>query len=382
MTEAASLLPSFKTDCRHFRPDRPCAPHKSRGVVCRDCPVYDPVSRRVLLLKTGAVGDVLRTTALLPALKEKHPNAFVTWVAHPAAFPLFDGSPHLDRLLPFSWETLGILRRERFDLLLSLDFDPAVAAWVPEIRADEKRGFVYSDGLLTALNEEARGWVDMSLNDRLKRANRRTYPDWMFSLCGFSRAERYEPQWTVSPEEKSLASRFFSKLRSAGRKKIVGLNTGAGRRWQQKKWPEKNWIEFIRLLQKEKDILPVLLGGPEERGRNRLLKKKFPRLLDTGCDNSLRGFGALVNHCDAVVTGDTLAMHIAIALKKRVIALFGPTSSAEIELYGRGEKLHRDWDCLPCYLPRCTRSPHCMEALSPKTIADAVRRQIGLLPSR
>ena len=63
----------------------------------------------------------------------------------------------------------------------------------------------------------------------------------------------------------------------------------------------------------------------------------------------MRHFAALLGHCDVVVTGDTLAMHLALALGRRTVVLFGPTSAAEIELYGLGEKVVPDMACLSCY---------------------------------
>jgi len=68
----------LKTDCRHVRWDRPCAPHKLRGKSCAGCDEYEPVARRVLVVKLAATGDVLRTTAFLPAIHAAWPGARVT----------------------------------------------------------------------------------------------------------------------------------------------------------------------------------------------------------------------------------------------------------------------------------------------------------------
>jgi ADP-heptose:LPS heptosyltransferase len=364
----------FKTDCRHFLPDRPCAPHKDKGVTCGNCSDYDSATPRLLILKTGALGDVLRTTALLPPVKARFPRAHVTWVTRENAFPLFVGLSEVDRLLPYSWETYLRLRQERFDRLWSLDFDPAVAAWATELRAAEKRGFGYSDGELTALNEEARSWVHMSLHDGVKRENTRTYQDWLLTACGLSGAEGAEPRLVLTETEREWARKKFGPRLSSGERRI-GVNTGAGGRWAQKKWTRDGIASLLARLRKEPRCRVLLLGGPEETELNRGLAKQFPWCVDTGCSNTLREFAAIVDLCSVVVTGDTMAMHIAIALKKRVVAFFGPTSAAEIEMYGRGEKVHKDWDCLPCYRAECLRSPNCMEALTADDVLAAVRRQ-------
>jgi heptosyltransferase-2 len=65
-----------------------------------------------------------------------------------------------------------------------------------------------------------------------------------------------------------------------------------------------------------------------------------------------------------MVTGDTLAMHIAIGLGVPVLVILGSTCHQEIELYGRGAKIISDFDCSPCYLRDCPKEKTCMEAIS------------------
>ena len=101
-------------------------------------------------------------------------------------------------------------------------------------------------------------------------------------------------------------------------------------------------------------------------------RSKIP-LINTGHENTSREFLSLLNLCDLVVTGDTLAMHAAVALRKKVVVLFGPTSSSEIELYGRGEKIIPDMDCLCCYKEICDKHPNCMESISSEVVFRAVK---------
>ena len=74
--------------------------------------------------------------------------------------------------------------------------------------------------------------------------------------------------------------------------------------------------------------------------RNEKIKKLVKtEVIDAGCDNSLMEFASLVNLCNVIITSDSLALHIGIALKKKIVCFFYPTSASEIELYGRGEKI-------------------------------------------
>ena len=100
-------------------------------------------------------------------------------------------------------------------------------------------------------------------------------------------------------------------------------------------------------------------------------------MIDTGTDNSLSAFFGVVDACDVVVSSDSLAMHIAIALGKCVVAIFGSTTPHEVDLYDRGEKVVTDFECSPCYLKTCDKSPTCMQALRGETVGEAVLRQLA-----
>ena len=69
-------------DCRLYKGDLPCKPHKQTGVHCNGCPHYDPLKERILIIKLGAIGDVIRTTPILHRLKKEFPNDPVVICQH------------------------------------------------------------------------------------------------------------------------------------------------------------------------------------------------------------------------------------------------------------------------------------------------------------
>src|SRR5262249_21007110 len=85
----------------------------------------------------------------------------------------------------------------------------------------------------------------------------------------------------------------------------------------------------------------------------------------------------IVANCDLVVTGDTLAMHIAIGLRVPVLVILGPTCHQEIELYGRGAKIISDFPCSPCYLQICPLEVTCMDATPASAVFDAAARLLA-----
>jgi len=80
-----------------------------------------------------------------------------------------------------------------------------------------------------------------------------------------------------------------------------------------------------------------------------------------------------------VITGDSVGMHMAIALKKPVVAWFAPTPSQEIELYGRGQKVLSQVTCKPCWKHFCDFEVKCNEIVEVDKIIEAVGATLGKL---
>lgn len=366
----------LKRDCRQVRWDRPCAPHKLRGKVCGTCDEYDPVARRILIVKLAALGDVLRTTALLPAIHARWPAAHITWLTAPGATELLSGNDLVDEVLTTDdLVSAARLQQEEFDVVLSPDADPRAATWASSAMARERHGlFRDVEGRITASGGAAEHWLRMGLWDSLKRANRETYQSLVARALDLDPARVGAPILEPGAEDLAAAAAFRAGLSFSG--PLVGLNTGGGGRWVHKQWTLEHQQAFLRGVA-DSGRGALLLGGPEEVERHRTLMSTAVGLpvFDSGNHNGIKRFAALMQLCSAVVTGDTLAMHVACARSLPVVVLFGPTSAHEIELYGRGEKLQpAGLDCLVCYLPDCDVTPHCQARITPEMVLAALQR--------
>src|SRR5690606_2345653 len=301
----------------------------------------DPIGPRILLIKLAAPGDVLRTTPLLPALRRAWPDAHLTWVTRPEALELLTGLDEIDRLLPLDVDALVHLPAERFDLVLCLDKEPAATGLAARIDAPDKRGFVLGPlGHPLPASPAATYAYRLGLDDELKfRRNERTYQEITFESVGLAwRGEDYRlvlPEAAWGEAEARWAARGV-----APDERIVGFNVGAGDTFAYKAWRADGWPELAGMVHRRLGLRVALLGGARDRPRiaEVAARAELP-LLDPGPTPSLLAFGAILARCAAVVTGDTLALHLALALRRRVVAIFGSTCAREIELYGRGEKV-------------------------------------------
>lgn len=366
-------------ECRHLRGDIPCRPHKEHGVHCDGCKYFDKIEFKILIIKLDAVGDVLRTTCILPGLKERHLNSHITWLTMEESLPLFNNNNLVDKVLDYSAESFLQIQSDHYDLVINPDAAPKSAMLAEAAIGAKKVGFGYNEkGYVYPFSKEAEKWFEMGLFDDIKRTNTHTYQQIILDMISLV-PSTYKIILKLSEDEKRAAKEFADKNEIKKNELKIGLNTGAGGRWELKKWTVEGFSRLIEMISEGlPDTKIFLYGGPEEKERNTFLRDKFLRtVVDMGNDNSLREFISLIDICDLLVTGDTMALHIAVALNKNVVALFGPTSCAEIDLYSQGKKVYADMDCLCCYKQTCDISPNCMELITPEMVFNAIKEMGG-----
>lgn len=316
----------------------------------------------ILIIKLGALGDVIRTTAVLQGLKAKYRNCRIGWVTKKSSVDFLKNNDFIGKV--YLMDDAEKLRQKKYDLLISLDDDYDVCELASGIRSKRIIGSYLKDGK-KAYTGDSSPWFDMGLISRLgkrkadllKARNKKTYPEIMYGILGL-KYRKQEPILILSKEELDFGSKF---AKSHGIKKtdaVIGVNTGAGGRWEDKKLSAKETANLIDKINNKLKAKILLFGGPEEIKRNDDIKKLAKtNVIDAGCNNSLMEFASLVNLCDVLVTSDSLALHIGVALKKKVVAFFYPTSSSEIELYGRGIKIVGKGKDYCSYKSRCDYPP-------------------------
>ncbi|WP_310392320.1 glycosyltransferase family 9 protein [Hymenobacter sp.] len=358
---------SLRPDCRHFRGDLPCRPNKTDGYVCATCPVYTPVTQRILIIKLGAIGDVIRTTPLLRRLRAERPGCAITWLTlTPAILP----QAEIEEILKFDFASALQLQAREFDVVINLDKEKEACALLNTIQAKEKFGYALRphDGVAWPVNALAEHKFLTGVFDQISQANTKPYVQEIFELCGFDfRGEEYVFD---THEDQGYD---WGHLPPAGAR--VGLNTGCGDRWTTRLWSDEKWITLIESLQMA-GYMPVLLGGEAEAARNQDLHAAtgaaYPGTFP------LPRFINLMHQMDAVVTQVTMAMHISIALRKPTVLMNNIFNPHEFDLYGRGRLVQPDKDCVCFYRGTCRLGTSCMEDLPAEKVLAAVRASLPL----
>src|SRR2546426_467248 len=235
----------LKLDCRHFRGDVPCRPHKLHGVHCVDerggaCVHYEAARKRILIIKLGAIGDVIRTTPLLTRLREVEPHSEIWWVTlTPEVVP-----PSVDMILPFSARSVAILQATPFDAVFNLDKDREACALCVQVNAPVKKGFTLRDGKCVPADPSAYHKYLTGVFDDLSKSNTKSYQEEIFEICGF----RFNGEEYIMPP----LEQYGWKL--PARKKVIGLNTGCGGRWTSRLWPDNYWVSLAKKIKKSGSV--------------------------------------------------------------------------------------------------------------------------------
>lgn len=346
----------------------------------------------LLILKTGALGDVLRTTSILPGLHQRYEDARVVWITAPAAADLVRFHPLVSQVETFDpasladFETLGArLGVVPWARVISLDDEELCCRLATRLGGKRITGAWFDEqALARRYTPDSAPWFDMGLlsvhgklaADRLKLENTKSQPQIYAEMLGIPMGK---PALPLFGPAAAFGEEFARRTGLRDHGAVVGLNTGAGGRWTSKALPPERVEAVCRALHGELGgrVTFLLLGGREETRRNAELAARLSacvRLVDGGTLNPLPEFAALISQCDVLLTSDSLALHVAVARGVRCVAFFAPTSAAEIELYGLGEKVASTAPDACSYRFDADNS-----TLTPERLCPAVLRQLALV---
>ncbi len=313
----------------------------------------------VLVIKTGALGDVLRTTAILPGLGSRFDDLDVTWLTAESARSLVERHRLVRRVVTCDPADAASVARAgtelsgtRWDRVISLDDEESLCALAASLDAARLSGATLDAAGARTYTDDVEEWFGMGLlskagkavADERKRVNDRTHPAIYASMLGIPEGR---PELPLPSEALEAATAFAAGAQFGDDALVVGLNTGAGGRWTSKGLPVERVVQYAEALASAlgRDVTFLVLGGPPERSRNDEIIAGIgalgagARAVDAGTENDVLSFAGLVGLCDLLLTSDSLALHVATALEVPVVAFFAPTSAAEIELHGLGEKV-------------------------------------------
>lgn len=361
-------------DCTHFTGYKPCFP----GTTClEECVEPRQYGTRILIINLEAMGNVLVTTSLLPALKRKYSKSTISWITLKNAYHLLDHNPYLDKVYIWEPEHWLKLQTMEFDVVVNIDKSVSSCALIMSLKAKKKLGYgINTNGVIIPLNPEAEYNYRLGLDDELKfRVNQQPNTQLLAEAMGL-RYQRDEYVLHLSKEEIAFCHSYKQRagLNEPSRTLIVGFNTGCSLLYPNKKMTVDQHVVLINELSKRRGMKLVLLGGPEDTERNaEIVRQVGDNVISTPTTEGLRRGMCYENICDVVISGDSFGMHVAIGLKKHVIVWFGVSCPQEIDLFDRGVKLIPEGlACSPCWKKECPYNLECIQMIDLERIVKEV----------
>lgn len=343
---------------------------------------------RILIIKPSSLGDVVHALPVLAALREAHPEAHIAWLVSKSFAPLLENHPLLDEVIRFDrarfgrmWRSLGAfvdfwrfvarIRRQRFDLVIDLQgllrsgllsFFSGAGRRIGFADAREGAWRFYSHRVhLPASVEHA-----VEKNLAVARA------------LGL-RAEQPRFPLALQSAERAAARDLLSQAAGETLDSFTAVIPGA--RWETKRWRAEKIGALIDCVHAEGLPRCVLLGAPGDREfADRVVAACESGVVDLVGQTTLRQLATLIDLADRVVCHDSGPLHIAAALGKPTVAVFGPTNPARTGPYSRAARVVAyPVDCAPCYRRVCPYRHHdCMGKLAVETVLAQVRIVRGL----
>ncbi|MCM8798402.1 MAG: lipopolysaccharide heptosyltransferase II [Candidatus Omnitrophica bacterium] len=335
--------------------------------------------KKILVVNVNWLGDVLFSTPFIRALRNKYPDAYISCMIVPRCKEVLEGNPYLDELIIYDDEGkhsslfgklqfISLLRAKKFDEVYLLHRSLTRTMLTALAKIPKRLGYV---------TKKRRLFLTHKIEPPETEMHRVEYFLHLAKEFGLP-IDNLGYDFFIPPDEEKYIEKFLQES-GIGEDAFIVLNPGAN--WLLKRWPTKYFGILGDLLTREMGVKVVISGAEKDLG----LAQEIVGYMETkpiiaAGKTTLKQLGALFKRASLVVTNDTGPLHIALAVKAKVVALFGPTSSKITGPYGPGEYrvIQKDIGCIvPCYHLKC-KDNRCMKEITP----EEVLKEVEVLLSR
>ena len=358
--------------------------------------------RKILLIKLSALGDIVQTIPVLNSLRRRYPQARLDWLISSPLAPLLQDHPAIDhvlefvrdewtkpwRLAPFasSMRLAAQLRATKYDLVVDLQgqlrsgaFAFATGAPV-RIGFDRPRANVW-DASPRKFPEETRKHAWQGAREGSWLAYTHHIPVPTLDVHAVDRYLSIGPLLGLDdgaadfsfpiPEEATKRIDALMDYYGAEGKKLAVLAPGTI--WETKQWRSAGFADVARYFL-QKGFAVMLIGAARERAACDQVAQLAPGAVNLAGETTLTELAALIRRSTISITNDSGPMHLAVAVDRPMVSIFGPTDPIWIGPYGRpGAVLQASIDCAPCYLRQLSRCPNdhaCMKEVSAQAVIE------------
>ena len=342
----------------------------------RDGPQDKDVYRRILIVRTDRIGDVLLSTPVIKALRDEYPNAYIAMLVSPYARDIVEGNPYLDEVLIYdkdgkhkSWVGSMLfalaLRKRRFDLALILHPINRVhvltfGAGIPRrVGYNKKFGFLLTDRIKHTKHLEKKHETEYSLD--------------VLRFLGIEPKDKslFMP---IKEESEQWAENLFGELGIGPSDKLLAVHPGAS--CPSKIWPQERFAQIADRMIEQYGFKVLVVSGPKDlRLARDMLSRMQHSAIDLAGKTSVSQLASVLKRCQLFISNDSGPVHIASAVSTPVISIFGRSQKGlGPERWGpvgeRDRALHKQVGCIECLAHNCTKQFSCLKAI---TVEDVLR---------
>lgn len=348
---------------------------------------------KILVINMLHIGDLLLATPALSTLRANYPQAHIALMADAKLADLVKYNRHIDELiavdkkgyhdkLPNMLRLIGGIRRRRFDLVINLhpnERASAIAAFsgAKKIVGYASRGFgMFFDYL----------GHNQNFDDRLRHRpdiphQAQEHLNLLRDALGITRIDDRGLEMWLDEEMEKQADALWREAFAAEDRPVVGFNTGAS--WPTKRWTTDGFADVADALLDE-GYRVAFFGGPMDEENVCEIRARMRHdgrggvAVFTG-KVSLGQLAALLKKCAVFLTNDSGPMHVAVAQKVPVVAIFGPSNEVGFGPYTPpAVVVKHDLPCRPCERHQCRRGDHaCMACIAPDQVLREVRAMLA-----
>ncbi|EKD49664.1 MAG: hypothetical protein ACD_63C00076G0002 [uncultured bacterium] len=326
-----------------------------------ECGFCNLTFMNLLVIAASGIGCTIMFTPTLRALRKKFPDAKITFLGISKGFVIpVEGSNLVDEVLVFDfkkdslfnfkkiWGRLKFiqnLRKRKFDV--SITAFPSnkwffnFYAWM--VGAKKRVTHFYKTSSLKNLSflQNTKVKTDKNLHDVDQNLN---------LLKAFGKVPEVDKSlyFHISKENEEFAKNFLQE-RNLLSKKLIGMHLGSSKDYSfdVKRWPEENFAKLIGRIEREMKAKVLIFSEPNERKEIEELAKKFAVSPVIVCED-LKNAAAIIKRCNTMVSNDSGLMHIAVAMKTPVVAIFGPSHITRTRPYTDKAKVVVNEECNSC----------------------------------
>ena len=342
--------------------------------------------KRICVMQTAYLGDVVLSTAMLTALADRYPESEVHVVTTPQAAPLLECHPHVAAVHVFDKRgahrsPLGMarfaktLRAVRFDVALCPHPSFRSALLLAMARIRRRIGF----------DDSAGKWLHTGIVEKHRSQHEVRRVLSLLTALGIGYRDSYRPLLVPDPAIEEATDAKLKEIGLRGKKPVVGVNPFSV--WETKRWLPERFASLMDRLAAEDGYRVLLIGGPDDRAEaDALLAKCSRKHADAVGKLDLRELMWALKRCDAYVTCDSGPMHMAAALDVPVVAVFGSTVPAQgyAPYSDHAVVVETTLECRPCGPHGYDRCPlgHflCMRKVQVDDVLAAVRSLASARP--